>query len=231
MAFVFGRYFHKQLINLNKLRIDKLMRLLHAEFRSGVKCAIDSFMAATRNLTFSYPVPRGRQRLRELIVYIGHGYLEAERFGFTKLNKTLYHSDFRAYERLGLPLTGVSYVARKKGPAPKSIVPVLNELIFEGAVRLERRPAGRRIQKRAVPNRRAYTELFTGDELEIVDSVIRELWSQSADQVSDASHDVRWRTLRLNDRIPYEAVYLSDDPISDEDLKRTAQLANEYGWR
>ncbi len=184
-----------------------------------------------KNLSFAYPVPKGRQRLRELIIYISEQYKDAPLFGAVKLNKTLYHSDFRAFERFGIPLTGTSYFALKQGPAPKAMLPVLNSLLEEGAIEIEKRPAGNRVQKRVVPKRKAFLELFTGDELALVDEVIKELWDQSADEVSNASHDIRWRTLKLKDSIPYEAAFLSQDPLTDDDLSRTAVLAHEHGWK
>jgi len=184
-----------------------------------------------RRLTFAYPVPKGRQRLRELIVYISEHYKDAPKFGAVKLNKTLYHSDFRAYERFGVPLTGTSYFALKQGPAPKAMVPILNSLLEEGAIEIEQRQVGNRIQKRVVPRRKAYLELFTGDEIALVDEVIKELWDQSADDVSLVSHDVRWRTVKLQDLIPYEAAFLSQEPLTDEDISRTAALAHEHGWK
>jgi hypothetical protein len=184
-----------------------------------------------RWLTFSFPVPKGRQRLRELIIYISERCKDAPLFGAVKLNKTLYHSDFRAFERFGIPLTGASYFALRQGPAPKAMVPVLNGLLEEGAITIENRAAGNRVQKRVVPQRKAFVELFTGDELALVDEVIKELWDQSADEVSNASHDVRWRTVKLQDLIPYEATFLSQGPLTDDDIARTKQLANEYGWK
>jgi len=184
-----------------------------------------------QKLMFSYPVPKGRQRLRELIVYIAERYKDAPLYGAVKLNKTLYHSDFRAYERFGIPLTGTSYFALKQGPAPKAMVPILNSLLEEGAIEIEQRHVGNRVQKRVTAKRKAFLELFTGDELALVDEVIKELWDQSADDVSNASHDVRWRTVRLKDLIPYDAAFLSQDPLSEDDLSRTAALAHEHGWK
>lgn len=188
-------------------------------------------MNTDENLTFSYPMPHGRQRFRELIVYIADKCRAAEYFGATKLNKILYHADFRAFERFGQPITGVTYFKLPKGPAPKALVPVRHELVNEGAIEIEERPIGNHVQKRVVPLREAYLDVFTKAEIALVDEVIRELWSQSAPEVSNASHDVRWRTLALRDEIPYEAVFLSDAGLTQNDIKRTRELADEFGWR
>jgi Protein of unknown function (DUF4065) len=188
-------------------------------------------MPHEKELTFVFPVPRRQQRFREVVIYIAEKCRDAEFFGAVKLNKILYHADFRAFRRLGMPITGVGYFRLRHGPAPIALVPVRRELEIEGAITIEHRPMGNHIQDRIVPRRRPYLNLFTPDELDIVDEVIHELWSHTAEQVSDASHDVIWRTRRNREPIPYEAAYLSNDPLTADEIARTRELADELGWR
>lgn len=179
----------------------------------------------------TYDVPRGPQRFRELILYISKACQNDQWFGAVKLNKILYHSDFRAFERFGIPLTGVRYWRLPKGPAPKPLVPVRNELVREGALRVEQRQVGPdHCQKRPIALRDPVTDLFTADELALVDEVIRDLWDQTAAEVSDASHDIRWSALTDKDPMPYELVHLSGEPLSDAEQSRTRELAKELGW-
>lgn len=179
----------------------------------------------------TYDVPRGTQRFRELILYISKECQNDHWFGAVKLNKILYYSDFRAFERFGVPLTGVRYFRLPKGPAPKMLVPVRDELVREQALRIERRQVGPdHHQERPIALREPVTELFTADELALVDEVIRDLWDQTAAEVSDASHDIRWRALRNKDPMPYELVHLSGEPLSDVEQSRTRELARELGW-
>lgn len=176
-------------------------------------------------------VPRGTQRFRELILYICKKCQNDHWFGAVKLNKILYHSDFRAFERFGIPLTGVRYFRLPKGPAPKMLVPVRNELAREGALRVEQRQVGPdHHQERPIALREPVTDLFTADELALVDEVIKDLWNQTAAEVSDASHDIRWSALNHKDPMPYELVHLSDEPLSDAEQSRTRELALELGW-
>lgn len=182
------------------------------------------------HLNFGYPVHRGQQRFRELILYIAERCKDAEFFGATKLNKILYHADFRAFRRFGIPITGAKYFRLPNGPAPFPMVPVRRELEEEGALVIEYRPVGNRTQERVVPLRAPFLDLFTKDELNVVDEVIRELWGQTAEETSDASHDIIWKTRRDGDLIPYEAVYLNDGPLTDKEIERTRQLASEFGW-
>jgi hypothetical protein len=179
----------------------------------------------------TFDVPRGPQRFRELIIYISKACAEDQWFGATKLNKILYHSDFRAFERFGTPLTGVRYFRLPKGPAPRAMIPVRNELISEGALAIERRQVGpEHFQERPIALREPVIALFTEDELTLVDSVVAELWHQTAREVSDASHDIRWLTLCHKDPMPYELAYLDNSPVSEAENARTQELAQKFGW-
>jgi hypothetical protein len=178
------------------------------------------------------PVDRARQRFRELIVYVSAKSAGDPYFGAVKLNKILYHSDFRAFERFGVPLTGLRYFKLRAGPAPRALRPVRQELIDEGAIRLDVIKIGDDLeQHRTIALRPPVLSHFTQDELDLVDEVIAELRSQTATEVSDASHDVRWRVLQLRDDLPYEFAYLSSDPVLASDIQRTRELAERFGWR
>lgn len=187
-------------------------------------------LRATKNLTFSVPLERGLQRLRELIVYISKVSESDSYFGAIKLNKILYHSDFRAYQRLGVPLTGAPYFRLRNGPAPRAMIPVRRSLINEGAIKLEKVEFGPYTQHRLVALREPVMQHFTADEVAIVDEVIKELWNQTATEVSDASHDVRWRTLCDKDPLPYEFAFLSDEPPTQGDIDRFNELNSQHHW-
>jgi hypothetical protein len=186
--------------------------------------------SAKSHLHFTVPVARAAQRFRELIVYVSQKCARDPHFGAVKLNKILYHSDFRAFVRFGVPLTGFGYFRLQKGPAPKALVPIRRELESEGAIHIEHVPLGDLEQHRTVALRQPVLEHFTSDELQVVDEVINELWEQSAAEVSDASHDVRWRVLRHKDDMPYEFAFLSNEDVTQKDIQRTHELSRQFGW-
>lgn len=191
-------------------------------------------MVNQRFLHETWDVERSAQRFRELIIYIAQRSVADPWFGATKLNKILYHSDFRAFERFGVPLTGVRYFRLPQGPAPKKLKHVERELIEEGAIRIEEVELdfGRQgyRQKRTVALREPEMRLFTADEIALIDEVIRDLWSQNAAEVSNASHDVRWRVLQHKDSLPYEFARLADYPVTDSEDRHIQELANRFGW-
>lgn len=183
------------------------------------------------NLHTSFDIPRGALKFRELILHVSLKSVRDIYFGAVKLNKILYYSDFRSFERIGFPITGVKYFKLQQGPAPRALIPTRRELIEEGALLLEKRDLGNGfIQDRTIALRSPALSLFTSDELSVVDEVIDDLRGQTAEQISDASHDVRWRAVSLKDDIPYEFVYLSDAELSESDKGRTSKLVREFGW-
>lgn len=191
-------------------------------------------MVRQRFLHETWDVERSAQRFRELIVYIAKACENDCWFGAIKLNKILYYSDFRAFERFGVPLTGVRYWRLPQGPAPKKLKHVERELIEEGAIRVEDidliYPGRAYKQKRTIALRNPETRLFTSDEIALVDEVIRDLWHQNATEASNASHDVRWRVLQHKDPLPYEFAYLADYPVSESEERHIQELATRFGW-
>jgi Protein of unknown function (DUF4065) len=183
-----------------------------------------------RMLHETFDVPRGPQRFREMIVYVSEKSASDPHFGAIKLNKILYHADFRAFERFGVPLTGVRYQKLKLGPAAKSLLHVRRQLESEGAIKLEILPAGNYERHRTVALRSAAMSLFAEDEILLIDEVISDLWDQNGRQVSDASHDIRWRVVNLGDPMPYELAYLSDENVTAGDYRRTEELVAQFGW-
>ncbi|AUH32727.1 Panacea domain-containing protein [Paracoccus tegillarcae] len=181
-------------------------------------------------LLFSFPVDQGARKLKELIVYISDRCADDNSFGAIMLNKILYHSDFRAFERTARPITGTQYFKLPQGPAPKALLPVRRELIDEGAITLQQVPIGDYTQDRTIAHRKAALSLFSDDEIAIVDEVIEELRGMPAVEISEASHDVRWRALQMRDTMPYSYVALSNKAVTANEITRTEELKEKYNW-
>src|SRR5258706_11049650 len=124
---------------------------------------------------YTFDVPRGKQRFRELIIYISAESVDDPHFGSTKLNKILFYSDFRAFERFGEPITGAAYFALDEGPAPYLLLPIRRELEREGALEIRENVVGNFSQIRTIARREPHLDIFTEGELALVDEVIAEL--------------------------------------------------------
>lgn len=168
------------------------------------------------------------KKMKELVLYLASKSEKDPRFSSTKLNKLLFYCDFAAYRSLGKPITGHNYQKLPFGPAPKAMLPILEQMKKDGeCVEVEREHFGHR-QRRVVAMRPPKVSVFSADELYLADRIVEDLWESSASEVSDLSHDfIGWKAAALNEVIPYETVFVGDPatPVSEEEIEFCRQLA------
>ncbi len=171
-------------------------------------------------------------KFRELVVYIAERTADDPAFGDTKLNKALYFSDFLGYSHLGRPITGARYQKLEFGPAARALVPVRGELEREGAVSTEMRRVGRKHARVTVARRQANRDLFTEEELELVDAVVEQIKGHTATSASEMSHEqsAGWNLVALRDDIPYNTALIDRDPPTENIIARGREVADRLGW-
>jgi len=170
-------------------------------------------------------------KLKELMLYVAEKSLEDPRFGATKLNKILFYSDFMAYGLHGEPITGATYQKLDRGPAPRQLLPVQEELITDGHARIDQRSYFNLVQKRLVPLRSADISGFSPEQIALVDRVIDVLKGHGGLQVSELSHaEAGWQIAEDRGDIPYESVFLSTEPLASSEIRRIQETAQQHGW-
>ena len=172
---------------------------------------------------------RDAKKLRELVVYIAQQSDLDEYFGATKLNKVLFAADFLAYRDLGRPITGERYQALAWGPAPRGLLPALQELKEQNAiVEYERRLSLGAKQRRFVALRDPDLSLFSAEEIALVDGVLKFFEKVGAKAASEWSHEfIGYKATPLTEDIPYETIFVEDPslPFSPHELVYARQLA------
>jgi hypothetical protein len=149
-------------------------------------------------------------RLTELMLYIAERSKTDPFFGAVKLNKILFRADFLAYRRRRRPITGHPYFRLPEGPAPQVLVKVRKRMIDAGDAKLETAQVFGNQQQRLVAKRSPKIDLFSAEELAIVDDLIDEMADQTASQATADSHRFPgWRAARDKEVIPYETAFLS----------------------
>lgn len=169
------------------------------------------------------------QRSKELILYVCERSANDPKFGATKLNKILYFADFLAYAQIGAPITGMEYQKLPNGPAPRRFVPIRDEMVKnrELAVQPVKLVTGR-TQERPVNLRPSDLSMFTPQQVSLVDAVIEALRDATAEEVSELSHRmVGWKIVGQNETIPYETIFVSDEPLTEADIERGKELAKQ----
>jgi len=171
-------------------------------------------------------------KLEHLILYIAQQYQHDPNFGLTRLAKVLFWADFRRYRQTGEAITGSDYIKMPNGPMPEGLDDILQGLQREGALRVESRKHGDYTQRRAVPVREPDMQLFSADEVRLIDQVIAENRGRSARDVSALSHEfLGWQVAARGERIPYGTAFLSAPTVTAEDVRIASQLESRLGRR
>lgn len=155
-------------------------------------------------------------KFKQLLLYIAKSCKNDTFFGATKLNKQLFFLDFLAYTTLGTPITGADYMAIERGPVPRRLLPIREEMIEDDQLTLERRGYQERIVALVEPD----LQVFTKDELTIIDRVIEALRETDAEEVSGLSYKfLGWQAAHVetlvsghNTSIPYGTVWVGKVP-------------------
>lgn len=162
---------------------------------------------------------RDWSKLDELILYVAQRCAGDSRFGKIKLNKILFYADFKAFLKTGKSITGENYFKQPFGPVPCHLEKRLKHLKGKDLEVVETEFFGRR-QQRVVPKREARLDKFSGEEIAIVDDVIRQSANYTGSDISELSHRFSaWRVAEIGEEIPYEAALVQTGERTREKLQ------------
>ena len=175
-------------------------------------------------LTYGSDDAESRLRLRELMLFVADRCQDDPNFGATKLNKVLFYCDFYAFAKLGKSVTGIPYNKLQYGPVPTGAESTRRKMVQDEDVLMTLEGYSPFRTERMIPRRPADLNLFSGPEIALVDGIIDALSDATGSQLRDMSHGKAWQAVGLHQAIPYEAVFLSDQPYTEEDIARAHEL-------
>jgi len=154
-----------------------------------------------------------RTKFAELVLYAAYRCTDDPEFGAIKMAKILWRSDTIFYANYGRSITGAEYQRLEFGPAARAYRPVERELIKanDAAVAVQRIHGYR--STRLVAIREPNLNVFSHEEIAIIDAVIEDVKKKTATQVSDETHGIVWELSQPGETIPYSAVLVSDIPL------------------
>lgn len=157
-------------------------------------------------------------KLRELILYVAQRSEEDFHFGKTKLYKILFFADFGAYARWGRSITGHPYERYPKGPVPARGPALLEFMEERGDAQIVEETHYDRPILRVRALRPAALDVFSAEELGLVEHVVRALRDDNAKQVSERSHEfIGWQATLPGEVIPYETVFVDAGPLTPDE--------------
>lgn len=180
------------------------------------------------NLTYGEDTPQNRERMRELMLFIADHCWDDANFGFTKLNKILYYCDFMAFAKLGKPITGMPYNKLQFGPVPTASEITREEMRRDEDIAISQEGSVTFHRSRIVPLRGARLDLFSGPEVALVDSVVESFDGANAKQLSELSHNRAWQSATWGEQLPYESIFVSDEPPTEMDIAVAHDMIAEY---
>jgi hypothetical protein len=187
--------------------------------------------ALSLNVTYRVDLSGGQRRLKEAILYVAQKGQPMRFFGRIKLNKILWRADFRAFYERRQPVTGRTYQRLAWGPALIEMLPVMQELMKEGALTEEARVDGGTTEYRPIANAEPVLKLFSPEDLEYLDEAIEHYWNMTGAESDDEALGIAWKSRNDGDAIPYEAAYFEDKPLPQASLERLARIARQRNLR
>lgn len=169
------------------------------------------------------------KRFRELILYVARETESDPKCGKTKLYKILFYSDFLAYSKLGHSISGQEYQKLKNGPVPRQAYPELKAMVAAKLCVWAIRDYFGREQHKLLALREPDLSDLSGEEIAIVQDVIRALLPYDGTEVSDLSHRfLGWQLAEEGEAIPYSTVALgSPRPPTVNEVEYGRKLALE----
>ena len=170
-------------------------------------------------------------RLRDLVLYIARCSESDPHFGATKLHKILFYVDFMAYGMWGKSITGARYVHQTHGPIADKLGAVIEELVDEGAARIEERDWFEYKQRRLIAVRDPDISQLNEQELALVDEAIERLRPLNARELSEWTHSLLpWLLTVKGEEIPLYTVYVWKVlPPSADTIRWARALVEDLG--
>lgn len=141
------------------------------------------------------------------------------RLGAVKLNKVVWYIETNYYVGTGgKSLTGVRFTKQKNGPVAAAMVPVIKELVDEGALVVNDVSYYSFSKKEYITKKQPNLSLFTADEIQLIDRMIDAVCDlHTAASISDATHTESWEIAEMGETIPLFAIMAKPRRITDAD--------------
>ena len=127
-------------------------------------------------------------------------------FGATKLYKILWFSEARAFVLYNRPLFRAAFIREKFGPVPKAAMPIREELVGEGRVKIWKERFGRSEQWQFRSLRPPSLDRFNDQERGTLNFWIKHIdEDHTAASISEQSHDYGWEIAKMGEVLPLHA--------------------------
>ena len=182
------------------------------------------------NLHYEFPLENRDARFKELVLYVAHACIDDPTYSKIKLLKILFYSDFESYGLYRVPITGMPYRKKPFGPCPADFPRIQAEMMRDRQIHIHRQRVHDYSSQRLLPLTEPTFTFLSGRDMFIVNRWVQFFRNMTAREVSEYSHGKAWKIAGESELIPYEAVFISDEPVTFEDVALVKELAAKYNW-
>lgn len=160
------------------------------------------------------------EKIHAVIHYIIDSFQQADsisKLGKVKLAKILWFADREFMYEYHKSITGIQYVKLANGPVPKKYDMILSEMKEEGIIHQYQINKFGKPQQCFISLKKPSLEVFSKEEIKVLDNIIYELKNKSATKLSDVTHDSLWENREVGEVMPIESVFCRDIVEPNED--------------
>jgi len=129
--------------------------------------------------------------------------------GKVKMAKLLYYMDFDHFEKYLESISGAEYFNRELGPVSDDYWHQLNVLEKEGQIQIVSIKTKHPNDKELIqPLKAPDLSVFTNDEIDTINSVIKKWYEASGTDLAKASHnETPWAITKRDEHVPYALAF------------------------
>ncbi|PCH86417.1 MAG: hypothetical protein COB88_07930 [Flavobacteriales bacterium] len=165
----------------------------------------------------------GKRKAEQLMLHLANKLQHQSNYCFVLLNKLFWHIDNLHYAKFGESVTHFGYVKKPQGPTPDPHVfyPFIRKMAASGWLKeVEEIAINGRVQKKVLALKEAKMELFSGEELKVIERVVSEMRNFTGTGASEDSHTyTSWKVAKLGEAMPFESYSLTHTVPTPDDIK------------
>lgn len=167
---------------------NKIQTILGEQKNSKIEKLFENyfFEAGLPTSYTGYRVP-SLNKFTEMVVF----FAEMMQPWKTKLNKVLFYSDFYMYRRIGYSISGAKYIAIPMGPVPNNFNSIYDYLVKNEEITINYstfQDGGIGEQFQPNPKRNFNPDVFSKDEMEILEQIVDKFRDMSTNEIIEISH-------------------------------------------
>lgn len=158
-------------------------------------------------------------KMRELVLLIADRSREDQPIHTNKVGIMMYYADTRAYREIGTSISGATYRNMLAGPQPAEYAQEQHNMHQHGDITITTDLSIVNVQQYISTNRTAKPNVFTSEQLAIINEVVDQYGPLSLEDASEtARREIGYRTVKPYENIPYYTSWFSPNPLTPEQI-------------